>query len=59
MTKPPNVAAPLNVTKSPTTAPWFVSVAVIVEEPLVAEKVTSHALVVKRRGVISLNSSPC
>ena len=55
---PPKLEAPLKVTKSPKAAPWFVSVTVTVEEPLVAEKVTSPALVVNRRGVTSLKLSP-
>jgi len=51
---PPKLAASLNVTKSPATAPWEVSVAVIVELPLVAAKVTSPADVVLLIGVMSL-----
>ena len=43
---PPNVAAPEKVTKSVCTAPCAVSVIVIVEDPFVAEKVTSPADVV-------------
>ena len=43
---PPKVAAPLNVTKSPSTAPWLASVTVIVEDPLESEKVRSPADVV-------------
>ena len=55
---PPRLAAPENVTKSLTTAPWLASVTVIVASPLVAEKVTSPALVVTRKGVTSLNLVP-
>ena len=54
---PPKVAASLNVTKSPATAPWEVSVAVIVELPLVAAKVASP-VTVERMGVISKNVWP-
>ena len=50
---PPNETAPLKVTKSPTKAPWLASVTVIVEDPLVAENVTSPAEVVNLIGVIS------
>ena len=53
VTLPPKVAAPENVTKSFVTAPWFVSVTVIVLEPLVAAKVTSPADVVDLIGVTS------
>ena len=35
---PPKLAAPLNVTKSPDTAPCAVSVTVIVADPLLAAK---------------------
>jgi hypothetical protein len=50
---PPKVVAPLNVTKSPSFAPCAVSVTVIVDEPFDAAKVTSPALVVERKGVMS------
>ena len=45
MISPPKVAAPEIVTKSPTTAPWLESVAVIVELPFVAAKVIELVLV--------------
>ena len=47
------MVAPLKVTKSFVTAPCAVSVIVIVEEPLVAAKVTSPAEVTSLIGVIS------
>ena len=50
---PPRLAALLNVTKSPSTAPWEVSVAVIVVLPSVAANVTSPADVVLLIGVTS------
>ena len=49
-----SVAAPEKVTKSPKFAPCAGSITVTVVDPLVAEKVTSPALVVFRIGVISL-----
>ena len=55
---PPNDTAPENVTKSFWTAPWAVSVTVIVASPLLAEKVTSPADVVDLIGVISLKDPP-
>ena len=55
---PPKLAAPLNVTKSPDTAPCAVSVTVIVADPLLAAKVTSPALVVERMGVMSEKLPP-
>ena len=55
---PPREAAPLNVTKSLTAAPCEASVTVIVDDPFVAEKVTSPAAVVVLIGVISLNKPP-
>ena len=45
---PPKVTAPEKVTKSLTTAPCAVSETVIVDDPLVAENVTSPAAVVER-----------
>ena len=53
MTLPPRLDAPEKVTKSLFSAPWPVSVTVIVDEPLVAENVTSPAEVVARIGVMS------
>ena len=58
MTNPPRLAAPENVTKSAGTAPCAVSVAVIVDDPLVAAKVTSPAEVVALIGVMSLKLVP-
>ena len=55
---PPNVAAPEKVTKSVCTAPCAVSVIVIVEDPFVAEKVTSPADVVSLKGVMSFGLIP-
>ena len=55
---PPNVAAPLKVTKSFCTAPCDVSDTVKVASPLLAEKVTSPADVVDLIGVTSLNTVP-
>ena len=55
---PPSDAASEKVTKSLLTAPWLVSVTVIVDEPFVAAKVASPALVVALMGVISLYSVP-
>ena len=54
---PPRLTALLKVTKSPSLAPWFVSVTVIVVEPLVAENVV-ELVVEERTGVISLKLSP-
>ena len=48
---PPSVAAPEKVTKSFSFAPCAGSITVTVVDPLVAEKVTSPALVVFRMGV--------
>ena len=55
---PPKLTAPLKVTKSFLTAPCAVSLTVIVEEPSVAEKVTSPAAVVVLIGVMSLKLEP-
>ena len=55
--KPPKLTAPEIVTKSPDTAPWASSVAVIKLEPLVAEK-TIPLVVVALIGVISLKLAP-
>ena len=55
---PPSVNAPENVTKSLTTAPCAVSDTVRVDDPSVAENVTSPADVVLLIGVISLNELP-
>ena len=54
---PPNEIAPEIVTKSPSVAPWLLSVATIVEDPLVAAKVIP-LVVVARIGVISLYPPP-
>ena len=54
---PPRDTAWLIVTKSPTTAPWLLSVAVMVLEPLVAEKVMLFVEVL-RVGVISAKVPP-
>ena len=54
---PPNVAAPLKVTKSPTIASCPLSVTVIVVDPLVAAKVAA-LVVVLRIGVTSLKEPP-
>ena len=56
--KPPKVAAPLNVTKSPLAAPWDESVTVNVVDPLVAANVKSPAEVVVLNGVTSVKESP-
>lgn len=53
----PALSTPLKVTKSLTTAPWLESVAVMVEEPLVAAKVMP-LVVVALIGVTSLRTSP-
>ena len=58
VTKPPKVAAPEKVTKSFKFAPCAESVTVTVEEPFVAEKVTSPEPVVALTGVISLKVEP-
>ena len=55
---PPSVTAAEKVTKSPTTAPWAVSDTAIVDDPSVAENVTSPADVVERMGVTSLKEAP-
>ena len=57
VTKPPSETAPDIVTKSPATAPCDESVAVIVEEPLVAAK-TIPFVVVALMGVMSLKPVP-
>jgi hypothetical protein len=54
---PPNDAAPLMVTKSPTIQPWLESVAVIIADPLVAANVIP-SVVVALIGVTSLKMPP-
>ena len=54
---PPKEAAPDITTKSPSTAPWAESVAVIVADPLVAANVIP-LVVVALSGVMSLKERP-
>ena len=57
VTTPPKEAEPAIVTKSPISAPWDESVAVIVVDPLVAAK-TMPLVVVALIGVISYKAPP-
>ena len=55
---PANVVAPVNVTKSPSTAPWLASVTVSIPEPLADESGFDPNAAVLRMSVTSFIAAP-